>query len=51
MYVFGELPAADAVRARVMERLHEISERHMQHNIAPEITTKEDTLRYRFLRL
>ena len=34
-----------------MERLHELSEGHTQHTIAPEMATKEDRLRYHFLRL
>lgn len=51
MHMFGELSAADAVRVRVMERLHEMSEGHTQHTIAPEMTMREDRLRYRFLRL
>jgi hypothetical protein len=51
VHQFRQLPAADAVRVRVMERLHELSEGHAQHTIAPEMTTREDRLRYRFLRL
>jgi hypothetical protein len=34
-----------------MEKLHEMSEGHTQHTIAPEMTTGEDRIRYRFLGL
>jgi hypothetical protein len=51
LHKFEKLPAVNAVRIRVMERLHELSEGHTQHTIAPEMTMKEDRLRHRFLRL
>jgi hypothetical protein len=34
-----------------MKRLHELSEGQAQHTIAPKMVTREDRLRYKFLRL
>lgn len=49
--IFRHLPRKDAIRLRIMERLHGLSEGLTQHTIAPEMRTKVDRLTYRFLPL